>query len=96
MSVEGVDFVVFLIVKALHREVFGRRFYLRCVQVYHLILRHCFGNVIVKELMVFNVAVVKQIDEYQVVCDENSRDKGVREVVDRHREVVDLQKRVYV
>ena len=43
---------------------------------------------VVKEVVVSNVLVVEQVHEQQVVVDEGAVNEGVREVVDRHRVVV--------
>ena len=51
---------------------------------------------VVKELVVHNILIVEQVHEQEVICYEHTSNERVREVVDRHREVVDLQEGVYV
>ena len=86
LPVEGVDFVELRVVEAVEGEVLG-------VAVDHepSLLCQCPRTPAVEEVMVAKVRIVEQVDEQEIIGHKAGGNEGVREVVDRHRVVAEVQ-----
>ena len=92
LSVEGVDYLIFIIIKTFVWKVFLSAAQLKRIRL----TLHCSNGAVIYKVVMGQVVVVEELHEEFVVRNKGTSNERISKPLNRHREVVDTEQPIHI